>query len=152
MAHDIRRLAPHDLATMRELNALFACVFEDSASYASAPPDDNYLSRLLGKDSVFALAALRDGSVIGGLVAYELKKFEQARSEIYIYDLAVSAPHRRQGVARALIENLQNLAATRGTWVIYVQADYGDEPAIALYTALGQREEILHFDIPVPPR
>jgi aminoglycoside 3-N-acetyltransferase I len=28
-----------------------------------------------------------------------------------------------------------------------VQADYGDDPAIALYTKLGRREDVLHFDI-----
>jgi len=28
-----------------------------------------------------------------------------------------------------------------------VQADLGDDPAIALYTKLGQREDVLHFDI-----
>jgi aminoglycoside 3-N-acetyltransferase I len=33
--------------------------------------------------------------------------------------------------------------------VIYVQADKGDDPAIALYTRLGIREDVLHFDIAV---
>lgn len=33
--------------------------------------------------------------------------------------------------------------------MIYVQADYVDPPAIALYEKLGVREEVLHFDIPV---
>jgi len=33
--------------------------------------------------------------------------------------------------------------------VIFVQADLGDAPAIALYTKLGAREDVLHFDIPV---
>jgi len=31
--------------------------------------------------------------------------------------------------------------------VLYVQADYADEPAIALYTKLGRREDVVHFDI-----
>jgi len=31
-----------------------------------------------------------------------------------------------------------------------VQADHGDDPAIALYDKLGAREEVLHFDLPVP--
>lgn len=31
--------------------------------------------------------------------------------------------------------------------VIFVQADYGDDPAIALYTKVGVREDVLHFDI-----
>ena len=39
------------------------------------------------------------------------------------------------------------LAAERGIYVIFVQADYGDDPAIALYSKLGTREEVLHFDI-----
>ena len=85
--------------------------------------------------------------VVGGLVAYQLDKFEQARSEIYIYDLAVAEPWRRQGVATALIEELRRIARERGAWVIYVQGDYGDDPALALYDKLGMREEVLHFDI-----
>lgn len=31
--------------------------------------------------------------------------------------------------------------------VIYVQAVQGDEPAVALYTKLGMRENVMHFDI-----
>ncbi|MEA5606359.1 GNAT family N-acetyltransferase [Nostoc sp. UHCC 0252] len=87
--------------------------------------------------------------VVGGLTAYELKKFEQERSEIYIYDLAVAAAHRRQGIATALIQKLKEVAAAYGAYVIFVQADIGDDPAIKLYTKLGAREDVLHFDIAV---
>jgi aminoglycoside 3-N-acetyltransferase I len=86
---------------------------------------------------------------VGGLAAYELRKFEQERSEIYIYDLAVAATYRRQGIATALILQLKKVAAARGAYVIYVQADLGDGPAIELYTKLGAREDVLHFDIAV---
>jgi aminoglycoside 3-N-acetyltransferase I len=95
--------------------------------------------------------ALAGEDVVGGLVAYELDKFEQARREVYIYDLAVAEVHRRQYIATALIEHLCEIAARRGAWVVYIQADQGDEPAIALYDKLGKREEVLHFDIPVEP-
>lgn len=147
----ILRLTPDDLALARALNALFAEAFQDAESYAAAPPSDAYLTGLLARDHVFALAALADGEIVGGLVAYELMKFEQARSEIYIYDLAVAQAHRRRGVATALIRALQDLAAARGAWVMFVQGDHGDDPALALYDKLGAREEVLHFDIPVPP-
>jgi len=40
-----------------------------------------------------------------------------------------------------------NQSFPRGAYVIFVQADYGDDPAIALYTKMGIREEVLHFDI-----
>jgi len=45
---------------------------------------------------------------------------------------------------------LKPIVAARGAWVIFVQADHGDEPAIALYSKLGQREDVLHFDIDTP--
>lgn len=147
LAVSIVRLGTADLAQMRTLNALFGRVFDDPASYASAPPEDAYLARVLAKDTVVALVALDGEEIVGGLVAYELDKLEQARSEIYIYDLAVAESHRRQGIATALIGRLGEVAAERGAWVIYVQADYGDEPAIALYTKLGTREDVMHFDI-----
>ena len=149
---EIRRIGPDELPLMRELNALFADAFDDRESYARRPPGDDYLRRLLARHEVLALVALASGRVVGGLVAYELTKFEQERSEIYIYDLAVSADHRREGIATALIQHLGALAAGRGAWVIYVQADHGDEPAIALYEKLGVREEVLHFDIEVRRR
>lgn len=36
-----------------------------------------------------------------------------------------------------------------GAWVIFVQADYEDPPAVKLYEYLGTKEEVLHFDIKV---
>jgi aminoglycoside 3-N-acetyltransferase I len=147
---EIRRLTPADLTHVRELNALFGEAFADPETYGAGPPSDAYLKDLLAKDHVIALAALVGAEVVGGLVAYELDKLEQARREIYIYDLAVADGFRRRGVATALIRRLQQIAMDRRAWVVFIQADYGDDPAIALYEKLGVREEVLHFDIPVP--
>ena len=50
-------------------------------------------------------------------------------------------------------ERLRRIAAARGVWVVFVQADPEDAPAVALYTKLGAREDVLHFDIaPVEAR
>ena len=99
-----------------------------------------------------AIAAFAGDAVVGGLAGYVLPKFEQARSELYIYDLAVDPAQRRRGVATALVRAVQRLAAERGSWVVFVQADHGDDAAIALYTKLGVREDVLHFDIAPAPR
>ena len=148
---DIRILGAGDAPVMAAMNAMFGAAFDDPDAYSRAPADDAYLSRLLGSDGFIAVAALDGDAVAGGLAAYVLPKFEQARSEVYIYDLAVAAAYRRRGIATALIAALQREAAARGAWVIYVQADLGDAPAIALYTRLGTREDVLHFDIPPAP-
>lgn len=118
-------------------------------TYQSAVPSEEYLQALLGKQHFIALVALEGDTVVGGLAAYELQKFEQERKELYIYDLAVSAEHRRKGIATNLIRELQRVAKARGAYVIFVQADPGDTPAIRLYESLGQREDVHHFDIPV---
>jgi aminoglycoside 3-N-acetyltransferase I len=148
----IQRLATHDIGHLRSLNTLFGRAFADPESYDSQPPSDAYLRQLLAKEHVIALVALIEGSVVGGLVAYELDKFEQERREIYIYDLAVADTHRRQGIALGLINRLREIAAHRQAWVIYVQADYGDTPAITLYGKLGVREDVMHYDISVPKK
>lgn len=148
--HDVttRLLTSADVTTMRDMLALFADAFFEPDTYLAKQPDDAYLARLLASDTFLAIAALADGEVIGGIAGYVLHKFEQARSECYVYDLAVSEAHRRQGVASAMLRTLQAVAAERGIYVIFIQADYVDEPAVALYTKFGQREEVLHFDIP----
>jgi GNAT superfamily N-acetyltransferase len=132
---------------MRAMLGMFGRAFDDIATYTGAQPSDRYLADLLSNDFFVALAAFEEGTVIGGLAAYVLPKFEQARREIYIYDLAVAESHRRRGVATALIESLKRLSPDLGAYVIFVQADYVDEPAVALYTKLGIREDVLHFDI-----
>ena len=134
---------------MEGMLTTFGEAFDAVETYSGARRSRAYLARLLGSDCFIALVALKGTAVVGGIAAYELKKFEQERSEIYIYDLAVAAAHRREGIATALITELQKIAEARGAYVIFVQADLGDAPAIAPYRKLGTREDILHFDIPI---
>lgn len=145
----IRQVTRDDVELMRALLDMFGQAFGDVDTYSGNQPDAIYLQKLLSRDYFIALAALQDDEVVGGLAAYELQKFEQERSEVYIYDLAVDSSRRRQGVATALIRELKQIARARGAYVIFVQADRGDDPAIALYQQLGRREDVLHFDIAV---
>lgn len=145
------RLTSSDLDSMRELLEVYAVAFEDPVSYRSHPPSDDYLKKLLAQETFLTVVAKHEGQVVAGLSAYVLEKFEQERSEIYIYDLAVREDHRRKGAARGLIHHLKKLARDYGAWVIYVQADKGDEPAIKLYDSMGTREDVFHFDIDLDP-
>ncbi|MBU0823922.1 MAG: AAC(3)-I family aminoglycoside N-acetyltransferase [Alphaproteobacteria bacterium] len=148
----VQRLATGDVEAARDLNALYADAFADHETYRRDHPDDAWLARQLAKDAIILLIARIDGRIVGGLTAYELPKLEAARSEIYLYDLAVAESVRRRGIATALITELQHIAAETGAWAVFVQADYVDPPAIALYTKLGVREDVLHFDLPPVPR
>ena len=147
----IRKLAASDLHLLEAMLTLFGEAFEEPDTYGAARPGRKYASSVLGNDLFVALVAMKGEQVVGGLAAYELPKFEQERSEYYIYDLAVDRTHRRHGIATALIDELRKIAAGRGAYVIFVQADYADQAAIALYSKLGVREDVIHFDIAVDP-
>jgi len=142
-------LAGSDVPLFKELLQVFGEAFEESQTYQDAVPSDAYLASLLGKNHFIALVALDENQVVGGLAAYVLDKFEQERKEIYIYDLAIAKDYRRQGIATGLINHLKTIAQERGSYVIFVQADLGDIPAIRLYESLGTKEDVHHFDIPV---
>ena len=144
---DVHVLGTGDTVLFRGMLALFGAAFGELATYTAQQPDDAYLEGLLASSTFVAVTASAGDKVVGGIAGYVLPKFEQARSELYIYDLAVDEGHRRQGIATALIAELQAFAAERGIYAIFVQADHGDDPAIALYTKLGVREDVLHFDI-----
>lgn len=149
-SYHIRELTPADVSALKALLRVFGEAFQDIDTYSRAVPSDAYLESFLAKPHVIVLVAADDDGVVGGLVAYELEKFERERREIYIYDLAVCEHHRRRGLATRLIRDLQRIATRRQAYVIFVQADKGDTPAIRLYESLGVKEEVLHFDIPVP--
>lgn len=142
-------MSPRDTARARDLLDVFGAAFEDETTYDAKASSENYLSKLLAREHFIALVALIEGKVVGGVAAYEMEKLEQERSEVYIYDLAVLEGYRRHHIATHLINAVRKIAEERCAWVVFVQADQGDDPAIALYTGLGTREDVLHFDIAV---
>ena len=146
MEYEFTQLRSSDIGLLKDLLRVFGQAFDDVETYQGAVPRDEYLRALLARPHFIAIVARSGGDVIGGLAAYELEKFERERREIYIYDLAVAEQHRRRGVARGLIGALKDAARARGAYVIYVQADQGDVPAIRLYESLGTKEDVHHFD------
>ena len=141
------QLGRSDVARLKQLLAVFGEAFGDRATYQDAVPRETYLESFLADERCITVVAMESEEVVGGLVAYELVKFERERKEFYIYDLAVQEAYRRRGLATGLIVTLKAIARARGAYVIYVQADRGDDAAIALYESLGVREDVLHFDI-----
>lgn len=62
---------------MAVLLTTFGEAFNDVDTYGANRPSASYLESLLDSDSFIALAALKQDTVVGGLAAYELMKFEQ---------------------------------------------------------------------------
>lgn len=129
----VRRLGAADVALALDTFRVMTAVFDESGGPLSA----EYVGTLLCRPDFWALAALEDGTPIGGITAHVLPMTRQEARELFIYDLAVVATHQRRGVGRLLVETLCSSAAAAGISVAFVPADVEDEHAIAFYHALG---------------
>jgi ribosomal protein S18 acetylase RimI-like enzyme len=59
------------------------------------------------------------------------------RPELFLNEIAVIEGLRRQGVAHALVEELQRIAQERGCVSIWVLTDEENNAAMALYRSTG---------------
>lgn len=142
-ALQVRRLGPGDEGAVRETFAMMAQALDDAGRGVLGPP---YLRRLLAGDGFWALAAFSGPLVVGGLTAHLLPMTRAESTELFIYDLAVHASHRRRGVGSRLVAALCTAAVEAGVADIFVPADNGDTEALDFYRALGgTAAPVTHF-------
>ena len=112
---------------------LIADVFEMDAAALS----DGYVEALLRRDDFWALAAVQDGRLVGGLTAYTLALTRAEVREVFLYDIAVRPECHRQGIGRKLVSALRVQAGAEGISVMFVAADEEDTHALDFYRAIG---------------
>jgi len=84
----IRRLVPGDEPRPQELFRLFADVFETEYQPLTVP----YLTGLLTRGDLWAMAAFDEDAIVGGITAHCLPMTRAEVAELFIYDLAVGTP------------------------------------------------------------
>jgi ribosomal protein S18 acetylase RimI-like enzyme len=92
----VRRLGPGDEDVVRNL--------------AEREPQ----AGLLADEATIFLVAFAGEEPIGFVFGYELPRRHGAPSILFIYELDVDAAHRRQGIARRLMSELERVARSRG--------------------------------------
>jgi len=100
------------------------------ASAFEAPWPPEAFSALMGTPGVFALAAVDNAPV--GLIL-----MRAIAGEAEVLTLAVEPSHRRQGVARALLEAALDLAAAAEAETCFLEVAADNAAALALYRAAG---------------
>ncbi|HSK17830.1 MAG TPA: GNAT family N-acetyltransferase, partial [Longimicrobiales bacterium] len=119
--------------------------FEEQRS----PVSPAYADRLLASAEFYAIAAMADGRIVGGLTAHVIPMTRNESRELFIYDLAVVPDWRRKGVGSGLIGKARELAAREGIDVAFVMADGDDDDAIEFYgstPATASRAVVFTFD------
>lgn len=140
----VERLGVEDVRRAREAFTVMHEAFAEDRGELS----DGYLDELLGDRSFWAVAAFDDGTAVGCITAHALPMTRHERSELFVYDLAVRADRRRDGIGRTLVETLVAEAAREGIDVVFVPADDDDDHALRFYAALGGRpSKVTIFDL-----
>ncbi len=143
----IRRLRHGDEALARAMFSTMAEVFgEDSESPKSnGPLDDAYVRGLLGRGEFWALVALDEDVVVGGITAHALPMTRSQDTELFIYDLAVRTDRQRRGIGRRLVTELLDQARAEGIGITFVPADNEDTHALEFYRSVGGEESPVTF-------
>jgi ribosomal protein S18 acetylase RimI-like enzyme len=77
-----------------------------------------------------------DGDTAVGMVTGVEMTMPDKGTEMFVYELGVDEPHRRQGIARALVTALTDLAAARGCYGLWVLTDHDNVAARATYQGM----------------
>jgi aminoglycoside 3-N-acetyltransferase I len=102
---------------------------------------------LLTDERTIFLTAFHDDEPIGFVFGYELQRRHGAPAILFVYEIDVSADHRRRGIATRLMTELEQIARSRGITEGFILTEPGNEPANNLYESLGgARSETVMWD------
>jgi aminoglycoside 3-N-acetyltransferase I len=140
----IEKLSSRKLDEFIELIRVFEDVFEMKNFNLPAAA---HLQSLLDNPGFLVFVAKFRDKVIGGLTVYILDQYYSGKPLAYIYDLAVSVAHQRQGIGKKLILYLTEYCRKNGFEEVFVQADKIDDYAIDFYrtTRPTNEEQVVHF-------
>ena len=143
---EIVRLDSKDLFPFKKFVSLLNEVFDEYHTIGS----DQHLQKLLDKEDFYAIIAIQDGIIIGGLTAYKLQKYYTNKNELYIYDIAVKKELQNQGVGKMLIQFLKEIGKNDGIETIFVEAHSEDKQAVKFYeSTFGKSEKVDHFNFEI---
>jgi ribosomal protein S18 acetylase RimI-like enzyme len=126
MRIEIRHLGAGDEEAVLAARALFD----------QAPDRDATLRFFAERGHHLLLAYDRAGEPVGFVSGVETTHPDKG-TEMFLYELGVDAPARRQGVGRSLVEALAALAEERGCYGMWVVVDTDNVAALRTYERAG---------------
>jgi ribosomal protein S18 acetylase RimI-like enzyme len=128
----IRRLGPDDEFLVMQAADLF-----------DHPPQHSWVAKFLGEPTHHLLIAYLSGRPVGFVTAVEMTHPDKG-TEMFLYELGVAPEERRQGVAKALLNDLTVLAKERDCYDMWVLTDDDNVAALNVYRASGATREGEH--------
>src|SRR5688500_3684489 len=126
-------------ATAADIDAVLGVWAEARSAAAQTRDDPEAVQQLIDRDPGALLVAEAGGEVVGVLIA----GWDGWRGNVY--RLAVLPPHRRQGIARQLVEAGHERLRAQGARRVTALVGGEEGAAHGLWRALGyQRDEFVH--------
>ncbi len=110
----------------------------DAASLFDDPVTDEFITDFLGDDRNHLLIAYVNGRPAGFVTGVELVHPDKGW-EMFLYEIGVDEDYRRQGVATALIGELELISRARRCPQMFVLTEKSNAAAIRLYETTGGR-------------
>ncbi len=101
--------------------------------------------RIENQESVIFAAIDKDSKLLGFVQLYPSFSSITAQRKWILNDLYVSNKHRRQGVAKQLLNRVNQHAAETKAGSIFLETQVVNVPAQELYKSLGYRKEEAHY-------
>lgn len=111
----------------------------DASDLFDRAPTARWTTEFLQRDGNHLLLA-EDGDQATGFVSGVEVLHPDKGAEMLLYELGVDARHRRQGIGRALVVALADLARERGCRGMWVPVEADDEVAVATYRSAGAED------------
>ncbi len=138
MPYKIKRLAVAELEPAKQL---FILLQADDGVLCPTLASNEYLTKLLAKNSFYCIAAFDGEKIIGGLTAYEFPMVKAETTEVYLYEIVVDKAYRKQNLATEIIEFAKQLCISRGVSYMFVGTEPDNIAAQKLYLKTGGRLE-----------
>jgi ribosomal protein S18 acetylase RimI-like enzyme len=126
----------HPPYTIRRIERDEAELVERAEALFDRPPQHAATERFLGSDDHHLLIAFVGDEPVGFVSGVELSHPDKG-VEMFLYELGVAEAARRQGIGRALVEELAALARQRGCRGMWVLTDEDDVAATTTYRRAG---------------
>jgi ribosomal protein S18 acetylase RimI-like enzyme len=122
---DLRWLAAGDEDALVTAGALF-----------DYPVRDEWVREFLSRPGHYLCVAYQDGVPAGFVTGVEMTHPDKG-TEMFLYELGVAEPYRGQGIGRALVKALANLALVRDCYGMWVLTDKDNDAALRTYRSGG---------------
>jgi ribosomal protein S18 acetylase RimI-like enzyme len=126
---EFKELGPRDLET---LMSAASGVFDN-------PVNSVYAAEFLGDPRHHIVVSIAGGTVVGFVSAVHYIHPDKP-PELWINEVAVAPPHRRRGIAKAMLKRMFEVGQLHRCTVAWVLTDRENPAAMALYESVGGRE------------